>query len=210
MIRGDFVSLALIVIVTGFFVLVHAAAPIPFFPKSLQHKTLQCSEDRGQTYDVSILDEFEDEWFSSELRAMRETPLFPAKPGAEVLRFTWLRSFHPPVVVRADRLPDGRVRLTAKRGIGSDGCKVGAVDCVVSRILSPAETERLRAARAGVFIDPLRSCLGWTDGARWIAESNSEGHYAFAQRHSPTEGDAVHEFGRVMTSLTGWTFDYAY
>ncbi|MEJ6789780.1 hypothetical protein BrevBR_09505 [Brevundimonas sp. BR2-1] len=211
MLRPIVIPLTFLVATAGLFVAWYVEASVPFFPSSLQGQILKCSEGpQFADYEVSVLDDFEAEWFAGELRGLREKPLHPVLDAkSDTLRFTWLRSFHAPVVVRADRLPDGSVRLNAKRLAGEGGCSLQGEGCEVSRTLKAAEITRLEEVRRAALAAPAQVCGGGLDGARWIVESTEDGGYRFAQRFTPQDG-AIRELGLTMIGMTGWRFDRVY
>src|SRR5437899_2594377 len=66
--------------------------------------SLALTEDQ-LIYDFGgLLDRSKVEWYSEHLQAMREPPLTRVAGEAEVYRFLWLRSFHRPIAIRAQRL----------------------------------------------------------------------------------------------------------
>lgn len=192
--------------------------PQQYFPDHLRASTaIACDgAERGRIDHFAPLSDLEIDWYSTQLRAAHESSLYLAtqRPGsteARALRFTWLRSFHAPVVIRVDRLADGEMRLTAKRLSGDGGYNPGSIQAVVERNLSPAEVARLeRVLSAGRVLElPPRDCRGGGDGARWILEANDHGAYHYVNRWTPDDG-AVRETGLLLMSFTGWRFDRIY
>lgn len=211
MLRPIVIPLTFLVATTGLFVAWYAEASIPFFPSFLEDEILECSEGPEYAdYQISVLDEFEADWFAGELRGLREKPLYPVRDASsDTLRFTWLRSFHAPVAVRTDRLADGRVRLRAKRLAGNGGCSLQGEGCEVVRILEASEVSRLDAVRRAALSAPPQVCRDGLDGARWLVESTDGGEYRFAQRWTPEDGP-IRELGLTMLEMTGWGFETAY
>ena len=211
MLRPIVIPLTFLVATTGLFVAWYVEASVPFFPTSLGDEILECSEGAQYAdYEVRVLDDFEAEWFAGELRGLREKPLYPVSDNSsDTLRFTWLRSFDAPVVVRTERLADGNVRLTAKRLAGEGGCTLQGEGCEVSRMLNAAEITRLEDVRRAALAAPAQICGGGLDGAQWIVESTGDGDYRFAQRFTPQEGP-IRELGLTMIGMTGWRFDRVY
>jgi hypothetical protein len=211
MLRPIVIPLTFLVATTGLFVAWYVEASVPFFPTALGDQILECSEGpQYADYEVRVLDDFEADWFAGELRGLREKPLYPVRDASsDTLRFTWLRSFHAPVVVRTDRRADGSVRLTAKRLAGEGGCSLQGEGCEVSRILKASERTRLEEVRQAALAAPAQVCGGGLDGAQWIVESAADGEYRFAQRFTPQDGP-IHELGLIMIGMTGWRFDSVY
>lgn len=160
---------------------------------------------------AGVLTGTEAAWFAGELRGLREKPLDPTEAGAaDTLRFTWLRDAHAPVVIRADRLASGAVRLTAKRRPGRDSCRIRDDDCEVSRLLTAVEVERLAAVRRAVVAAPPTGCWSGVDASQWIVESSAAAdRYRFAQRWSPQDGP-IRDLGLALIDLTGWRFRDVY
>lgn len=213
MLGGSAVPLTLSGALVAIFAGYMAESAEPFFPASLETRTVPCPESSSWVPNIPVLDDYEAAWFASELRGLKERPLYPVATGKQTLRFTWLRSFHSQVSVRVETLPDGSAHLHAVRGPqirgaterGERGC--GATDsvCTLTRPLSAAETSRLEAASKAVFAAAPNDCRLGTDGARWIIEEAENGQYSFAQRWSPQSGP-VRDLGLVMLGMTGWTF----
>jgi hypothetical protein len=175
-----------------------------YFPHALQTESLVC----GGTFPV--LTGLEVSWYSKHLAAAAEASLYkasldPANAATKTYRFTWLRSFHEPVVIRINEAPKGEMRLTAKRLTGQGGTEPGHVGVTVARTLSVQESGKLRALIARddlANLEPADCAMG-ADGAQWILESRTGGAYHFAHRWSPKNGP-VREIGLYLLTLTGW------
>ncbi len=125
--------------------------------------------------------------FAEYLAQMNEPPLMNSSDN-EVYRFTWLRSFHPKVVVRvwSDR---GVRMLTIKELISDNENRVAR--------MSVDETRRLTADEWTQFAQLFDQACVWTlpsapevianDGAWWVFEATSPGHYQVINRQSPEE-----------------------
>ena len=175
-----------------------------YFPHALETESLVC----GGTFPV--LTGLEVSWYSKHLAAAAETSLYkaaqdPANAATKTYRFTWLRSFHEPVIIRVDEAPDGAMRLTAKRLTGKGGTEPGRVGVTVARALTVAESGKLRALIARGDLANLNpaDCVAGGDGAKWILESRVGGTYHFAHRWTPRDGP-VREIGLYLLALTGW------
>jgi hypothetical protein len=68
-------------------------------------------------------------WYSSQLRAMKEPSLSTASPSeqATTYRFTWLRTFHHPLVARFVLDGSGAGTLYVKMADGAGGYQPGKV-----------------------------------------------------------------------------------
>ncbi len=163
---------------------------------------------------VMVVDDFLNDWFSRHWRAANEPSLYTQSEKQGVLRserFTWLRSFHAPVFVRIDWLPNDQIRMTAKELTGRGGYDPGEIARTEQRILSADEGERLEEARDRLrpFQRPAELCGGGLDGARWILESAEAGNYIYITRWSPEAGP-VRAYSLMLLDLTGWRYEHVY
>jgi hypothetical protein len=214
-IRGYALVLTLLVLAAALFTGWYGNTRAVYFPASLMNQELICPP--GSDVDsVPVLSPFEVDWYSEELRSLEESSLYrPAAESAsrhvETVRFTWIRSFHDPVVIRIDSYPDGATWLTAKRR--AIGWVPGPTwERRLRRQLGPQEVERFASLLSStrVLDQPAVDCRVGLDGARWIIEAASpRGDYTYKNRFSPESGP-VHRVGLEMISLTGWKFDRVY
>ena len=193
-----------------------------YFPASLFEAGKPCDHGAGWT-GATVMDDFRSDWYSSHLRAAGEPRLGGATPphavnGLGVLRFTWLRSFDAPTMVRVEATADHSLRLTATELSGAGGYGPGRVARRAERLLSIEEAQRLIALlNRTSILEPPPTCapseideiLVYADGARWIIEANGPGGYRFVDHHSPETGP-VRDLGLHLLSLTGWTYDRVY
>jgi hypothetical protein len=173
-----------------------------YFPRDLRTTAGPCG--------VPILSDFEASWYLRQLSAANEASLYGesldhAKSSTKAYRFTWLRSFHEPIIVRVDVSSDGEMRLTAKRLTGKGGYDPGRVGTTVQRALSAPEENKLRKLfNDNMAISPdSADCIIGSDGAEWILETRVGDSYHFAHRFMPNDGP-VREIGLYLLSLTGW------
>ena len=179
-----------------------------YFPQSLRETSLRCGLF-GPGARREVLSDFVADWYGRHLRAAGEAPLFEAT--GPTLRFTWLRTFHAPVVIRLDTASDGTVTMTATELSGQGGYEPGTVARRIERRLSAGEAAALRrmVEQTGVLRQAPRTCDLGLDGAQWIVESAGPGGYRFVDRQSPESGP-VRAFGLHLIGLTGWTYDNLY
>lgn len=184
------------------------------FPNELTERTHRCPEWRRQPR--PLLDAFAASHFSEHLTAAGENSLYrasmdPALRETRTVRLTWLRSFHAPIVVRVDALPDGRTVLTAKRLSGAGGYSPGAVEQRLVRSLTAPEREQVAGllAQASAFEAPIVDCVMTPDGSRWILEASGPQGYQFRTRWSPQDGPIM-ESGLQLLRLTGWDIEPVY
>lgn len=182
----------------------------PFFPKSVYTQLGECPANTPFPAERGlVMDEFYADWYSSELQAFHEDPLFPAKgQSSQTVRFALLRSFHAPVMVRTVETNDGHIRLIGKWIAGQDGCETTHLSCSVDRVLTQAERERLKAAQLQLH-KASYSCDGGLDGSRWLLEVRGRGEYKIWSEWSPRNGD-LRALALVMLDLTGWQLAEVY
>jgi hypothetical protein len=172
---------------------------------------------------ITRVDTFKLKWFSYYLYKLKEPVLSNYPLGKEVYRLTWLRSFHPPVVIRMEK-ERNRVRLTTKilsrspefpghRYADQDG-SIHLADTSTAipfrrnktRAIPKAvynEYVRLLAEQRVLFISPLgfRDSLG-SDGSEWILETHRPDGYYFIVRWSPEQTDSVRALGEYLIDLS--------
>ncbi|WP_162998055.1 hypothetical protein [Brevundimonas lutea] len=181
-----------------------------YFPSALYQTHVQCpGSDRP--FPIPVLDEFERDWYVSHLRSLDEPSLWRASQSGDgrfEVRFTWLRSFHPTVVVKVSETTEGAI-LVAKESTGLGGYDAGEINRTARRTLAPAELAALKASLDDATRLSAINCELGLDGAAWIIESRDAGNYTYQNRWSPRDG-AVNRFGLEMIALTGWTFADVY
>jgi len=185
-----------------------------YFPSNLANSTVTCWSSFLPRF-VPVVSRSESEWFSRYLESAGEPPLFELlRPGAlspDVIRLTWLRSFHPPIIVRVVGLNSSSAHLIAKQLSGPGGYGPGVTSRTVERRLTSAETTRLEeiVATARLTTLPGKGCEIGLDGAEWVIEMVDATGYHFLQRWSPKRGE-VRDVGIALLKLTGWRVDPVY
>lgn len=216
MTRGMAMVLTLLVLAFALFAGWYSTRRIDYFPASFASTFIVCEVFPGQLDRQPVQHEVEDEMFSEELAAFQESSLYRrATTSPRSIRFTWLRSFHDPVVVRIDTLADGHLQLTAKQRPGGAGFPLdrglhAAREQV--RILSAEDAGRFDAIleRTGVLEAPDSGCFCCVDGAQWIVEvSDPSIGYRYRSHQSPKYG-IEREIGLAMLALTGWDVEPIY
>ncbi|KKO44379.1 hypothetical protein WG68_16315 [Arsukibacterium ikkense] len=157
----------------------------------------------------SELSSFERQWFSEHLQAAKETPI-SLLVETEIYRFTWLRSFHAPIVVRVDC--DENCVLKARQLSGAGGYSPGHIQIREDRILTNEEASKLRAIAKKIdnwVYEPDEEIIGM-DGARWIFEMASGNNYQAWNLWSPGSDKAaeIHvEMCLYLLNLTNLTIE---
>ncbi len=182
-----------------------AAAVQPYFPPAYERMMVRC-DDLGHS--LPRFDNFRRQWYSAPLLAAGEPSLFvrARKGEGDALRFVWLPSFDPQIIVRVEGLSGRSPRLIAvalDMGVDQPMKVLRRLD----RTLSPAEAADLR--RRLVAANPLTlpaasdPCDFGCDGSEWIIERLAGHRYKMVSQWSPEHGP-VRAAGMAMLRLTGW------
>jgi len=172
---------------------------------------LCCIQAHGQYFPKSSLDlrgdEFKSQWYSSQLRALKEPSLLALTKtsSSESYRFLWLRTFHHPIAVRLNVRPDGTSILTKKIASGAGGYRPGTLTEDNSRPLTREQTRKFLSCVDKVNFwtapNPIEDQAG-TDGSQWIIEAVKGKHYHVVDRWMPKNGVAF-ELGRLLAFELG-------
>lgn len=124
--------------------------------------------------------------------------------GTVIIRFTWLRTFHAPIIVRLTVPKDGKGQVKVVRFSGLGGYDVGVVHNRMHRTVVRDEAlATLAKADPALLVPPHPSCgPPGMDGARWLIERSDGTRYHLAERWSPREG-AVRDVGVALLQLAG-------
>jgi len=167
-------------------------------PQPPQPERLACVPGDTAVFASAYLREREG-WYGKHLRAAGEGGLCRRAGVAEIYRFTWLRTGHGTVVVRAERRRD-RITLTAKQ-LARVGYEPGRL--VVNRTvqLGAAEWAHLRMLLdSAAFWSPEAKTQEHTsglDGAQWILEGAHGYRYQAVDRWTPDESGPNRHFRAV-------------
>jgi hypothetical protein len=201
------VAFALILGVTAAAIAIVAipADSVRYFPPSLATKAA-CG--------LPVVSDFEAEWYGSALRAAHEAPLYgplSTTGTTATYRFTWLRSFHHPIIIRVDERSSGVRILTAKGLSGAGGYAKGVIDNQLVRPLSQAEGAKFHSLLTTTHVLDLAAtdCHAGADGAPWIIEAQTRDGYRYVNRWSPQDGP-VRDVGVLLLGFTGWHVDPVY
>jgi len=123
-------------------------------------------------------------WYSSDMRQLGETPLWPPSSDNEkIYRFTYLGAFTGPKTVALTVLPDGegRIRMTSLQN-SHDKAKGEQTSTVPNDRVSEFLT---KLDQARFWEMPTESQQRGLDGAEWIMEGVQGGTYHIAVRWCP-------------------------
>lgn len=211
---GFALSLGAIGLVLGILLWGGHTGPDDYVPKRLFAARISCPGP--PKHSASPVSQAEADWYARNWRAAHEPSLYDASRDARTRdrrtwRFTWLRTFHAPVVVRIDETPDSGMRLTATQLSGRGGYDPGQIARRVARPLTATEQARFRAALAAdrPFEHPERACRRGSDGSEWIFEAANDHGYRFASEWSPETGP-LRDLGLTFLGFTGWRVDPLY
>lgn len=148
-------------------------------------------------------DSFVRRWYSTQLAAAKQASLSCGK-AQHSYRFTWLRSFHQPVVIGVT-LRGAQAELEAVELDGAGGYGPGKLKRDVRKTLSADDADAVHA-----LIDALGKEQSTVenltfDGAEWIVERREADSYRVWSRTSPDTGP-IRELGLKLLQLTGWTY----
>ena len=173
-----------------------------YFPP--QTATHRCQYG-DKSHDVPLVNEGALGSFAQALTIAKEPPLLHAgKNGARVVRFTWLRTFHAPIVIRMT-LPErgkGRIDTVVLSGLG--GYDLGDIKTRRRIAVTHAQADPVLALADSAGLVPAKPFCGppGLDGARWLIERRDDTGYHFAERWSPRNG-AVRDTGIALLRLAG-------
>jgi len=113
------------------------------------------------------------EWLKTQLIDLKENCIYNSDipPSKTIYRFTWLRSFHHPISIRAEKFED-RIMLYWKLGKGAGGYKPRGLKKSGKKKLKLDEwTEFTNLVSVADFdILPYKEDVPMTDGATWTLE----------------------------------------
>jgi hypothetical protein len=149
------------------------------------------------------MDAIRRDWYSKYLRALGEPSLFALSrndPQAETYRFLWLRSFHRPVSIRLVMKRDRTGLLISKMTSEAGGLEPGKLIRDETTVIGKHDTGLFAAQLLQFrFWDlPARGHAEGIDGAEWILEAVTDGHYQIVDRWSPPESDPIRKLGMTL------------
>lgn len=178
-----------------------ASEPLPlrryFAPQTATHdcgfQIIPLVNENGLTADAILL-----------ASAQEPSLLIPRTDGATILRFTWLRSFHAPIIIRLTVPRRGKGQVDMIRFSGLGGYDYGQMQDRKSRRVAQEEVADLLMAADPKSLVPATPFCGppGADGASWLIERSDAGGHHFAERHSPRNGP-VKDIGMALIRLAG-------
>ena len=160
-----------------------------------------------QTFTSAVAD-FQIRWYSSDMYALGEKPLWPAPSGPETIyRLTYLPAFTGPTVVTLSVPPEGDGTIAIKTiSVGRDATEVEE-----SKVSPRDQLVRFFALldEAEFWTAPTELPRCGEDGAEWILEGVKDGKYRVVVRWSPdiiqhsSEEKAFAEAGDLLFGIAG-------
>ncbi len=152
--------------------------------------------------------DFTNNWYSTQLCAMGESPLKARTQGEIRVRFLWLRTFHPGIAIRVEHSPEATL-LEAIQLAGAGGYAPGVVDKKVRIDVSADQWRQIQnlLEEASFWKLPAHVPDNSFDGAQWIIEVAEVDRYRAVDRHS---GRELEELGRFFIGLSGLRPDPIY
>jgi hypothetical protein len=174
--------------------------PLPIDSATFYFKTKANWQDTTR----DALDSFVNSWYSHMLFALKEPVLKDYEGNKKVYRFTWLRSFNHPAVIRLEK-QGNIVRLFSKVSNGAGGYEPGKIifDTTLSLTQKQVDTlkQKLDIANFWTLQTETRDNNG-KDGSEWIIEVLDDNQYHMVVRWTPTEGTAFRKIGEYLRSIS--------
>ena len=157
----------------------------------------------SQFFPAGRFDPYKFRWYTTFLVGLQEPSLIVPSVKSETIRFTWLRSFHSPVVVRVVFGPDGSSEIILKVSSGAGGYEAGDLIRNDKRSLSNDETAAVRNSLSflNACKDPPERAM--FDGAQWIFERKTRNGYCVIDEQSPKVGE-LRQAGLLLLKLADY------
>ena len=160
--------------------------PIEFLIDTINTYLYHTVLDNGFIYRRTDQAHYLNWWYSEQLFAFKEPLLYNGYFRHEIYRFTWLRSFDEPVVIRVEN-KDESIRLFVKMINNNRIYKAEEILINDTIVLSTFQWTELNEKLNKIDfwnIDPIENTNGsmGTDGAQWILEGLKDGEYHMIDR----------------------------
>ncbi len=144
------------------------------------------------------LDTFKNYWYSKMLFGLKEPVISGYQGVKEIVRFTWLRTFHHPVSVRVEK-QNNVIRLFAKASNGAGGFEPGNIcfDSTINMSINEWKIldHQLKNTNFWQLSTQSNSDEG-KDGSEWIIEAVKENKYHLVTRWYA--GDEQNDYYKVI------------
>jgi hypothetical protein len=141
-------------------------------------------------------------WYSEYLKAMKEPVVYSDNTNRQIIRFTWLRTFHHPVVVGMVN-DGGEVSLYWKTSSGTGGYEPGKLVTDRHKRIDIQQWDEMTQELERINFWRLLTNYPFfgLDGAQWILEAKIDGKYHMVDRWSVERS----EFGKFCMDLLSKT-----
>lgn len=156
---------------------------------------------------IDILENREHNWYSKHLKAMQE-PVIRNSTHKQVFRFTWLRTFDNPIVIRLEN-DNNKITLFWKVNDGKGGYDPGEIIVNDKKELTVEEWKVIYDDIYAInfySLTPNQRTMG-LDGAQWILEANVFGKYHAVDRWN---GVVISKVCLNLLRLTGLDVENIY
>ena len=153
---------------------------------------------------TDALDTFVNSWYSKMLFALNEPILKDYKSDKEIYRFTWLRTFNHPVLIRLEKQGD-IIKLFSKVCNGSGGYEPGKIifDTTINLTQKQVDTTNIKLHNAKFWTLPTESREdNGMDGSEWIIEVYKNNKYHMVVRWTPEKGTIFRTIGEYLISIS--------
>lgn len=152
------------------------------------------------------LDDYRRQWYSRHLSTAGEAAIRLSK-NETIYRFTWLRTFHSPILIRVQCSEHCDMHATVLSGAG--GYDPGEIEDQFDRALTDEESEKLTSLfeATNFWVGQPNSRVNGRDGAQWIFEASDGDRYMAWDVWSAASEDQYSEFTELcmhLLELTGF------
>lgn len=180
-----------------------------YFPKELLYNVEMVYEEENDSVVIiktkiieNSIDSLSLEWYSKFLFEMKEPLLFNKPIQKEVFRFTWLRTFDEPVVIRIEK-ESNQISINWKVTDGKGGYEPGNLITDENKSISIKEWNEFIDLVKGIdFWNMKRRGQFGTDGSEWILEGVNESNYHVVSVWTPRAKSQYYEVCNYLIELT--------
>ncbi len=192
------------------------------FKTFLDSSLIKDDSAKTVTY-FSKIDTFSLQWFSFNLQTMKEPILYSQYLGKEIYRFSWFRSFDPPVTITLEKDQGEYFIITKKTNrlfyqsptrllYYRDNIVAGIKD-TLPLYLQINQRKQIEKSQYKTFVDILKqtefTCISprgienvGVDGSEWIIEVHNKNGYYYVDRHSPQDSTPLRKLGEYLINLS--------
>lgn len=159
---------------------------------------------QDSTENANALDTPTNTWYSRMLSVMKEPILVDCEDDIEAYRFTWLRTFHKPIMVRIQKAKDN-ITLSAKMLSGAGGYDPGQIIFDTTFTITVRDWNKFQSMlkKINFWQLPVETDFRGLDGAEWILEGSTKDDYHFTIRWTPGEASDYGKCCSQLLSLSG-------